>query len=68
MVGLHQGQAGADIPDQRDAGFAQGRLDHDAGFVEHGAEVGDGGLAVGRGAQAGGGDLFQPVNQTCRAR
>ncbi len=63
MVGLHQGQAVAHFPDQRDAGLAQAGLDDDAGFVEHGAEVGHDGLAVGGGAQAGGGDLFQALNQ-----
>ena len=63
MVGLHQGQAVAHLPDQRDAGLAQSGLDDDAGFVEHGAEVGHDGLAVGGGAQAGGGDLFQPLDQ-----
>ena len=66
MVGLHQRQGLTHFPDQRDAGVAQSRLDHDARFVEHGAEVGDHGLPVRGGAQAGGRDLLQPVDQSAQ--
>ena len=64
MVGLHQRQSFADLPDQRDARLAQSRFDDDARLVEHGAEVRHHGLAIGGGAQARGGDLLQPVDQS----
>jgi len=63
MIGLDQRQPAAHLPDHRDPGFAQRRLDDDAGLIEDGAQVGHHGFPVGSHVQPRGSYFLQAANE-----
>src|ERR1039458_4017816 len=64
VVGLHQRQCAGHLPDQRNAGLAQCRFDHDSDLVERGAQIRHHGLALRGGVQARRRDFLQPADQS----